>query len=163
MSTSATTSAALRERPAWAALGSHFQAIRNLHLRELFAQDPRRGERLTVEGAGLHLDYSKNRVTDETLGLLLELAEQSQLAQHIEAMFRGERINVSENRAVLHVALRMPPNSSLLLEGEDVAAHVHAVLARMSAFAERLRGGEWLGHTGRAIRNVVNIGIGGSD
>jgi glucose-6-phosphate isomerase len=163
MSTTATTLAPLRERPAWTALGSHHEAIRDVHLRELFAQDLGRGERLTVEGAGLYLDYSKNRVTDETLGLLLELAEQSQLALAIEAMFKGERINVSENRSVLHVALRIPANSSLVLEGEDVVAHVHAVLARMSAFAQRLRGGEWLGHTGRPIRNIVNIGIGGSD
>ncbi|HEV3072358.1 MAG TPA: glucose-6-phosphate isomerase [Solirubrobacteraceae bacterium] len=159
----ATTLAPLRERPAWKALVSHHEAIRDVHLRELFAQDPQRGERLTVEGAGLYLDYSKNRVTEETLGLLLELAEQSQLAQRIEAMYKGERINVSENRSVLHVALRMPANSSLVLEGKDVVAHVHAVLARMAAFAERLRGGEWLGHTGRPIRSIVNIGIGGSD
>jgi glucose-6-phosphate isomerase len=163
MSTMATTLAPLRERPAWKALVSHHEAIRDVHLRELFAQDPQRGERLTVEGAGLYLDYSKNRVTEETLGLLLELAEQSQLAQRIEAMYKGERINVSENRSVLHVALRMPANSSLVLEGKDVVAHVHAVLARMAAFAERLRGGEWLGHTGRPIRSIVNIGIGGSD
>ena len=163
MSTTATTLTPLRERPAWTALVSHHKAIRDVHLRELFAQDPQRGERLTVEGSGLYLDYSKNRITEETLGLLLELAEQSQLAGRIEAMFKGERINVSENRSVLHVALRMPANSSLVLEGEDVVAHVHAVLARMSAFAQRLRGGEWLGHTGRRICNIVNIGIGGSD
>jgi glucose-6-phosphate isomerase len=163
MSTTATTLTPLRERPAWRALVNHHEAIRDVHLRELFAGDPQRGERLTVEGAGLYLDYSKNRITEETLGLLLELTEQSQLARRIEAMFKGERINVSENRSVLHVVLRMPANSSLVLEGEDVVAHVHAVLARMSTFAQRLRGGEWLGHTGRPIRNIVNIGIGGSD
>ncbi len=153
----------LRERPAWAALGSHYETMRDVHLRELFARDPERGERLTAQGAGLHLDYSKNRVSDETLGLLLELAEQSRLAQRIEAMFTGQPINVSENRSVLHVALRLPPGSSLLLEGKDVAAQVHDVLARMSDFAARVREGEWRGHTGRPIRNIVNIGIGGSD
>jgi glucose-6-phosphate isomerase len=158
-----TTLEPLRERPAWRALSSHHEAIRKLHLRELFAGDPERGERLTAEAAGLYLDYSKNRITEETLRLLLELAEQSQLARRIEAMFTGERINVSENRSVLHVALRMPANSSLILEGEDVAAHVHAVLARMATFARRVLTGEWLGHTGRPIRNIVNIGIGGSD
>ncbi len=163
MSTDATTPAPLRERPAWTALGSHYETIRNVHMRELFAQDPQRGERLTLQGAGLYLDYSKNRITEETIGLLLELAQQSQLAERIEAMFSGERINVSENRSVLHVALRMPANSSLVLEGEDVVAQVHAVLRRMSAFAERVRAGEWLGHTGKPIRNIVNIGIGGSD
>ncbi|HEY7830777.1 MAG TPA: glucose-6-phosphate isomerase [Solirubrobacteraceae bacterium] len=163
MSTDATTPAPLRERPAWTALGSHYETIRNVHMRELFAQDPQRGERLTLLGAGLYLDYSKNRITEETIGLLLELAQQSQLAERIEAMFSGERINVSENRSVLHVALRMPANSSLVVEGEDVVAQVHAVLRRMSAFAERVRTGEWLGHTGRPIRNIVNIGIGGSD
>jgi len=149
--------------PAWAALGSHYEAMRDVHMRDLFAQDPERGERFSAEGAGLYLDYSKNRITEETIGLLLELAEQSQLSEHIEAMFTGRRINVSENRSVLHVALRMPAGSSLVLEGEDVVAQVHAVLRRMSIFAERLRGGEWLGHTGRPIRNIVNIGIGGSD
>jgi glucose-6-phosphate isomerase len=163
MSTNATTPAPLRERPAWTALGSHYEAIRDVHMRELFAQDLKRGERLTVQGAGLYLDYSKNRITEETIGLLLELARQSQLAERIEAMFTGQRINVSENRSVLHVALRMPANSSLVLEGEDVVAQVHAVLRRMSAFAERVRAGEWLGHTGRPIRNILNIGIGGSD
>jgi glucose-6-phosphate isomerase len=158
-----TTLKPLRERPAWTALSSHHEAIRSVHLRELFASDPERGERLTVQGAGLYLDYSKNRITDETLKLLLELAEQSQLAERIEAMFKGERINVSENRSVLHVALRVPANGSLFLEGEDVAAHVHAVLARLATFADRVRAGQWLGHTGRPIRNIVNIGIGGSD
>ncbi|HEY2201355.1 MAG TPA: hypothetical protein VGH56_05675, partial [Solirubrobacteraceae bacterium] len=161
MSPTAATPAPLRKRPAWAALGSHYEAIRELHLRELFAQDPQRGERLTAQGAGLYLDYSKNRITEQTIGLLLELAQQSQLSERIEDMFTGKRINVSENRSVLHVALRMPANSSLVLEGEDVVAQVQAVLERMSVFAERLRSGEWLGHTGRPIRNIVNIGIGG--
>jgi glucose-6-phosphate isomerase len=155
--------APLPERPAWAALARHFQNIRGVHLRELFARDPQRGERLTAEGAGLYLDYSKNRIAEETLALLLELAEQSRLAERIEAMFSGERINVSENRSVLHVALRLPAGSSLFLEGKEVAAQVHDVLARMSSFAERLRARDWLGHTGRPIRNIVNIGIGGSD
>jgi glucose-6-phosphate isomerase len=164
MSTPATTSTTpLRARPAWAALTAHHEAIRGRHLRELFAADPARGERLTAEGAGLYLDYSKNRVVDETLTLLVQLAEQSRLTERIEAMFAGERINVSEDRAVLHVALRMPKGASLLVDGVDVIAEVHAVLDRMAAFAERIRNGEWLGHTGRPIRNVVNIGIGGSD
>ena len=153
----------LRERPAWRALGEHYEAIRDVHLRELFAQDPARGERLTAEGAGLYLDYSKNRVTDETLGLLIELARESGLAARIEAMFAGERINVSENRSVLHVALRMPASASLVVDGVDVVAQVHEVLGRMGAFAERVRSGAWTGHTGKPIRNVINIGIGGSD
>jgi glucose-6-phosphate isomerase len=153
----------LRARPAWAALAKHHEAIGATHLRELFARDPARGERLTAEGAGLYLDYSKNRVTDETLGLLVTLAEQSGLQARIEAMFEGERINVSENRSVLHVALRMPKSASLIVDGVDVVAQVHAVLERMAAFAERVRSGGWRGHTGRPIRAVVNIGIGGSD
>jgi glucose-6-phosphate isomerase len=153
----------LRERPAWAALAAHYKALEGTHLRELFAQDPARGERLTAEGAGLYLDYSKNRVTGETLGLLVALADQSGLAARRAAMFKGERINVSENRAVLHVALRMPKSASLVVDGVDVVAQVHEVLDRMAAFAERVRTGEWRGHTGRPIRNVVNVGIGGSD
>ncbi len=153
----------LRERPAWAALDKHYEAVRDVHLRELFAADPTRGERLTAEGAGLYLDYSKNRITDETLGLLVELARQSGLRERIEAMFAGARINVSENRSVLHVALRKPPGASLIVDGVDVVAQVHRVLGRMGAFAERVRSGEWVGHTGKPIRNVINIGIGGSD
>ncbi len=137
--------------------------IASRHLRELFASDPDRGTRMTAEAAGLYLDYSKNRVEDETLVLLLELAEQSGLAERREAMFRGEHINVSEDRAVLHVALRMPGERSLIVDGVDVVKEVHEVLDRMAAFAERVREGEWRGHTGKAIRNVVNIGIGGSD
>jgi glucose-6-phosphate isomerase len=153
----------LRELPAWGELGRHYEQMRGVQLRELFAQDRDRGERLTAEGAGLYLDYSKNRITDETIGLLVRLAEESRLADRTAAMFAGERINVSENRSVLHVALRMPKGSSLVVEGEDVVAQVHEVLDRMAAFSERVRSGEWRGHTGKAIRNVVNIGIGGSD
>jgi glucose-6-phosphate isomerase len=153
----------LRERPSWAALERHHAEIRHLHLRELFAADASRGERLVAEGVGLYLDYSKNRVTDETLRLLIQLATESGLAERTEAMFAGERINVSENRSVLHVALRMPRDSSLLVDGVDVVAEVHDVLDRMAAFSERVRSGDWTGHTGTPIRNVVNIGIGGSD
>ncbi|HEY2005060.1 MAG TPA: glucose-6-phosphate isomerase [Solirubrobacteraceae bacterium] len=164
MSTGETTSIPeLRELPAWLSLTAHYEEIRSAHLRELFDADPGRGERLTAEGAGLFLDYSKNRVTDETLRLLLELAEQVDLTGRREAMFRGERINVSENRAVLHVALRMPKGTSLIVDGEDVVAEVHDVLDRMADFSRRVRSGDWLGHTGKRIRNVVNIGIGGSD
>ena len=153
----------LRERPAWALLGTHHETIAGTHLRELFAADPTRGERMTAQGAGLYLDYSKNRVTDETLGLLIQLARESGLAERIAAMFAGERINVSEDRSVLHVALRMPRETSLLVDGVDVVGQVHEVLDRMGSFSERVRSGQWLGHTGRPIRNVVNIGIGGSD
>jgi glucose-6-phosphate isomerase len=154
---------ALRERPAWTALQKHYEEIHGRHLRELFADDAARGKRLTAEGAGLFLDYSKNRVTDETLKLLIELAEQSGLAERRQAMFSGERINVSENRSVLHVALRMPKGSTLMVDGVNVVDQVHEVLDRMGAFSERIRSGEWKGHTGKAIRNIVNIGIGGSD
>ena len=153
----------LRERPAWAALEHHHAAIRDTHLRDLFAADPGRGGRLTAEGAGLYLDYSKNRVTDETLALLCRLAEESGLPERTDAMFRGDRINVTEDRPVLHVALRMPRGRSLLVDGVDAVAAVHEVLDRMAAFSERVRSGEWRGQTGRPIRNVVNIGIGGSD
>jgi glucose-6-phosphate isomerase len=153
----------LRERRAWSALQQHYEQIHGLHLRQLFADDASRGERLTAEGAGLFLDYSKNRVTDETLKLLTQLAEESGLAERTEAMFTGERINVSENRSVLHVALRMPKGSTLMVDGVNVVDQVHDVLDRMGAFSERIRSGEWKGHTGKAIRNIVNIGIGGSD
>jgi glucose-6-phosphate isomerase len=153
----------LRERPAWNALQKHYEKIRGRHLRELFAEDATRGERLSAEGAGLFLDYSKNRVTDETLELLMKLAEQSGLAERTQAMFTGERINVSENRSVLHVALRMPTGSTLTVDGVNLVDQVHEVLDRMGAFSERVRSGEWKGHTGKAIRNIVNIGIGGSD
>jgi glucose-6-phosphate isomerase len=164
MSTRVTPSVrTLTDRPAWGALGRHYGELRDKHLRELFAADETRGERFVAEGAGLYLDYSKNRITDDTLGLLAALAEQSGLADRIEAMFTGARINVSENRSVLHVALRMPRSASLIVDGVDVVKEVHEVLDRMAAFSERVRSGDWRGHTGRAIRNVVNIGIGGSD
>jgi glucose-6-phosphate isomerase len=153
----------LDQRPAWKALQSHFPSIGKRHLRDLFADDPTRGERFTAQADGLFLDYSKNRVTDETLRLLVELAEQSGLRTKIEAMFRGDKINITENRAVLHVALRAPKSEKILVDGEDVIPGVHAVLDKMAAFAERVRSGAWKGHTGKPIRNVVNIGIGGSD
>jgi glucose-6-phosphate isomerase len=153
----------LRQRPAWKALEQHHAEIAGRHLRELFDEDPGRGERLTAEAAGLYLDYSKNRITGETIRLLIRLAEESGLEQRRDAMFRGDRINVSENRPVLHVALRMPKDSTLVVDGVDVVAQVHEVLDRMSAFAEKVRSGEWKGFTGRTIRNVVNVGIGGSD
>ena len=153
----------LRERKAWQALERHHAEIGGRHLRELFADDPGRGERLTAEAAGIYLDYSKNRVTDETMRLLVQLAEESGVAERRDAMFRGEHINVSEDRAVLHVALRMPESVQLIVDGTDVVADVHAVLRAMAGFAARVRSGEFKGHTGRPIRNVVNIGIGGSD
>jgi glucose-6-phosphate isomerase len=153
----------LTERAAWQALGQHHSAIARVHLRELFARDPKRGERLAASAEGLYLDYSKNRITDETVRLLLQLAEESGLKQRIDAMFDGERINVSENRPVLHVALRMPADRSLVVDGVDVVKQVHEVLGRMRAFSERVRSGEWKGHTGKPIRNIINIGIGGSD
>ncbi|HET9719861.1 MAG TPA: glucose-6-phosphate isomerase, partial [Solirubrobacteraceae bacterium] len=153
----------LRELPAWRALKEHQSQIESLNLRELFERDPGRGERLCAEGAGIFLDYSKNRVTNETLRLLLALAEQCGLPDRTRAMFSGEHINVSEDRAVLHVALRMPRGARLEVDGHDVVAEVHEVLDRMGEFCERVRSGRWRGHTGRRIRNVINIGIGGSD
>jgi glucose-6-phosphate isomerase len=153
----------LRQRPAWKALEQHHREIGQRHLRELFAEDPGRGERLAAEAVGLYLDYSKNRVTDETLALLIQLAQESQVEERRDAMFRGEKINVSEHRAVLHVALRMPRGTSLVVDGVDVVAQVHEVLDRMAEFANRIRSGEWKGYTGKPIRNVVNVGIGGSD
>jgi glucose-6-phosphate isomerase len=153
----------LRQRAAWKALGKHHAEIGERHLRDFFAEDPDRGDRLLAQGAGLFLDYSKNRITDETLRLLTQLAAEQGVAQRRDAMFRGEHINVSEDRAVLHIALRMPKDRSLIVDGEDVVRQVHEVLDRMSAFSERVRSGDWKGHTGRPIRNVVNIGIGGSD
>jgi glucose-6-phosphate isomerase len=155
--------APLTSRPAWKALTNHFAAIGKTHLRDLFQQDPARGERLTLSAEGLFLDYSKNRITDETLTLLLQLAEQSGLRAHIDAMFSGQKINITENRAVLHVALRAPASESILVDGQDVVPAVHAVLDKMAAFADRVRSGAWKGHTGKRIRTVVNIGIGGSD
>jgi glucose-6-phosphate isomerase len=163
MSAPAMASTPLCERPAWRELARHHEAIRSTHLRDLFAADPTRGEELTAEGAGLYLDYSKNRITGETLRLLVALARQSGLSERTDAMFRGERINVSEDRPVLHVALRMPRSASLPLDGVDVVQQVHAVLDRMAAFSDQVRSGEWTGHTGKPISSVVNIGIGGSD
>jgi glucose-6-phosphate isomerase len=157
------TTSPLRERPAFAALASHHAEVGGRHLRELFAADPARGERFCAEAAGLYLDYSKNRVTDETLGLLFQLAQESGLERRRDMMFTGERINTSENRSVLHVALRMPKGTSLIVDGTDVVAEVHEVLDRMAGFATRIRSGAWKGHTGKPIRNIVNIGIGGSD
>ena len=153
----------LTKRAAWQSLQGHYEKIRGQHLRDLFAADSRRGERLTAEGAGIFLDYSKNRITDETLRLLIALAEESGLRQHIDAMFRGEKINVTENRAVLHVALRAPKDATILVDGENVVPQVHAVLDKMAAFSNRVRSGEWKGATGKRIRNVINVGIGGSD
>jgi glucose-6-phosphate isomerase len=158
-----TASTPLTERASWKALDAHYAAIQGKHLRELFANDPARGERLTAEALGIYLDFSKNRITDETLGLLIKLAEESGLKAKIDAMFRGEKINVTENRAVLHVALRAPKGESILLDGEDVVVEVHVVLDKMAAFSDKIRSGEWKGHTGKPIKNIVNIGIGGSD
>ena len=154
---------ALRERPAFRALERHHAEIAGTHLRELFADDPGRADRLSIEAAGLYLDYSKNRITDETLGLLVQLARESGLEARRDEMYAGAHVNVSEDRAALHVALRMPKGTSLVVDGTDVVAEVHNVLDRMEAFCNRVRSGEWTGHTGRRIRNVVNIGIGGSD
>jgi glucose-6-phosphate isomerase len=153
----------LSERPAWSALAAHFSTVRKLHLRKLFLEDPTRGERLTVEAEGLYLDYSKNRITDETLRLLIQLAQESDLQARIAGMFQGDKINHTENRAVLHVALRAPRGASILVDGENVVPQVHAVLDKMADFSNRVRNGVWKGHTGKRIRNVVNIGIGGSD
>jgi glucose-6-phosphate isomerase len=151
------------ERRAWKALVAHHDKVRELHLRKLFADDPKRGERMTTEGVGLTLDYSKNRVTDETLKLLMQLADESGLRERIDAMFRGDKINVTENRAVLHTALRAPKGASIVVDRENVVPQVHAVLDKMAAFSDRVRSGEWKGHTGKRIRNIINIGIGGSD
>jgi len=153
----------LPRRKAWTALQSHYEKIRTAHLRDLFAQDAARGERMTIEAAGLFLDYSKNRITDETIQLLVQLAEESGLRQRIDAMFRGEKINLTEKRAVLHVALRAPRGASIVVDGENVVAQVHAVLDKMADFSNRVRGGAWTGYTGKRIRNIINIGIGGSD
>jgi glucose-6-phosphate isomerase len=153
----------LTKRKAWKALQTHYKQVRELHLRNLFADDPKRGERMTAEAVGLFLDYSKNRITDETVKLLIELAAESGLQSRIDAMFRGEKINITEKRAVLHVALRAPQGASILVEGENVVPQVHAVLDKMAGFSNRVRSGEWKGHTGKRIRNVINIGIGGSD
>ena len=153
----------LTQRPAWRALEEHYQEARTLHLRALFAEDPQRGERFAAEATGIYLDYSKNRVTGETLRLLLDLAHASGLRERIDAMFRGDKINTTEKRAVLHIALRAPRDASIIVDGEDVVPQVHAVLDKMANFSERVRSGEWKGYTGKRIRHIVNIGIGGSD
>lgn len=153
----------LPDRPAWKALSEHYDTLKNLHLRQLFADDSSRGKRLSLDVAGIYFDYSKNRVTDETLRLLIQLAEQSGLRQRIEAMFAGERINLTENRPALHIALRAPRGASLMIDGENVVPHVHRVLDNMSAFCKRVCSGEWRGFTGQRIKNIINIGIGGSD
>jgi len=153
----------LTKLAAWQALETHYPKVRELHLRKLFADDPKRGERMKTEAIGIYFDYSKHRITDETLGLLVQLAEACGLRAHIDAMFRGEKINVTEKRAVLHVALRAPKGKSIVVDGEDVVPKVHAVLDKMTGFCNRVRSGEWKGHTGKPIRNVINIGIGGSD
>jgi glucose-6-phosphate isomerase len=158
-----TTIKPLTQRPAWSALKAHNEQAKHLHLRKLFADDPKRGERMTMEALGLFLDYSKNRVTDETLKLFVQLANECGLRERIDAMFRGDRINITENRAVLHVALRAPRTASIVVDGTDVVPQVHEVLDKMAAFSNRVRSGEWKGHTGKRIRNIVNIGIGGSD
>ena len=158
-----TTINPLTRRPAWKALTAHYKAVKALHLRALFAADPKRGERFTIEEAGLFLDYSKNRITGETVKLLLQLAKESGLRERMDAMFRGDRINITENRAVLHVALRAPKDACITVDGKNVVPEVHAVLEKMAGFCRRVRGGKWKGHTGKPIRNVVNIGIGGSD
>ncbi|HEY2414937.1 MAG TPA: glucose-6-phosphate isomerase [Pirellulaceae bacterium] len=157
------TNPTLPERPAWKALEKHYSQVRGTHLKQLFADDSKRGERLTAEAAGIFLDYSKNRITDETLKLLVQLAQECELPARIDAMFRGEKINVTENRAVLHTALRAAEGASVVVDGENVVPQVHAVLNRMAQFCSRVRSGEWKGHTGKRIRNVINIGIGGSD
>jgi len=164
MTTQQTPAAApLKSLPAWKALEEHYSKISKMHLRQLFADDPQRGERMKLEGLGLYLDYSKHRITDETVKLLLALAEQSGLRQHIDAMFKGDKINVTENRSVLHVALRAAKDEQYFSDGVDVVPEVHAVLDKMAAFAQKVRSGEWKGHTGKRIRNVISVGIGGSD
>src|SRR6476619_905216 len=157
------TTTPVTERGAWKELVAHHQKIRELNLRKLFADDPTRGERMTIEAVGLYLDYSKNRVTDETLKLVMQLAEESGLRGRIDAMFRGDKINITENRAVLHVALRAPKGASIVVDGENVVPQVHAVLDKMADFSSRVRSGAWEGYTGKRIRNVINVGIGGSD
>ena len=158
-----TAIAPLTTAAAWKALDAHYPKVRELHLRQLFADDPKRGERMTAEAIGIYFDYSKHRITDETLRLLLQLTEESGLRARIDAMFRGDKINVTEKRAVLHVALRAPKGQSIVVDGEDVVPQVHAVLEKMADFSTRVRNGEWKGHTGKPIRNIINVGIGGSD
>ncbi|MGD0656401.1 MAG: glucose-6-phosphate isomerase, partial [Thermoguttaceae bacterium] len=153
----------LTKLAAWHALEDHYPKVRELHLRKLFADDPKRGERMTADAVGIYFDYSKHRISDETIKLLLQLAEESGLRARVDSMFRGEKINVTEKRAVLHVALRAPKGQSIVVDGKDVVPLVHAVLDKMADFSARVRGGDWKGHTGKPIRNVINIGIGGSD
>ena len=153
----------LQSQPAWKALQEHYGKVHNSHLRQLFADDPQRGERLKLEALGLYFDYSKHRITGETVKLLLDLAEQSGLRQRIEAMFNGDKINITEHRSVLHVALRAAKDEQFFSDGVDVVPEVHAVLDKMAAFAQQIRSGAWKGHTGKRIRNVISIGIGGSD
>ncbi len=153
----------LTEPKAWQALAQHYDQVRGMHLRQLFADDPKRGERFTLQAAGIFLDYSKNRITDDTIKLLLQLADEAGLRDRIDAMFRGDKINITENRAVLHVALRAPKDEKIFVDGKDVVPEVHEVLDKMDAFCDRVRSGDWKGHTGKAIKNVINIGIGGSD
>ena len=157
------SAATLTARPAWQALANHHREIKSVHLRTLFADDPARSERFRCDAAGLFLDYSKNRITDETLRLLVNLAQECRLGDRIEAMFCGERINITENRPVLHVALRAPADEVITVDGKNVVPEVHAVLKKMADFSDRVRSGAWVGHTGKGIKNVVNIGIGGSD
>ena len=157
------TTKALTQRPSWKALAAHYRQIKHLNLRKLFADDPKRGTRLAAEAAGVYLDYSKNRINDQTIKLLMQLAKESGLREKIDAMFSGEKINTTENRAVLHVALRAPKDETILVDGKNVVPEVHAVLDRMTEFSHRIRSGEWKGHTGKRIKNVINIGIGGSD
>src|SRR6201987_3284594 len=159
----ATKTEPLTKRKAWIDLRGHYEEVRGLHLKKLFAEDAQRGERMTAEAVGIFLDYSKNRITDETVKLLIQLAEESGLRSQIDAMFRGEKINFTEKRAVLHVALRAPKGTSIVVDGENVVPQVHAVLDKMTDFSNRVRSGQWKGHTGKRIRNVINIGIGGSD
>ena len=161
--TESTAPPSLTDRPAWQALEAEYQRVSTLHLRDLFAEDPQRGERMVVEALGIYFDYSKNRITEETLSLLLQLAQEAGLQARIDAMFRGDKINVTEKRAVLHIALRSPRDARILVDGENVVPQVHAVLDKMAEFANRVRRGDWRGHTGQRIRNIVNIGIGGSD
>src|ERR1700734_3769718 len=153
----------LTQRAAWKALETHYEQVRNVPLRSLFSDDPGRAARFSIEAAGLFLDYSKNRIPQETRNLLLQLAQESGLRERIDAMFRGDKINVTERRAVLHVALRAPKGEAIFVDGQDVVPEVHAVLDKMAAFSDRVRSGDWKGHTGKPIRNVINIGIGGSD
>src|SRR6516165_3321364 len=157
------TNQPVTKRKAWNALAAHFMKVKELHLRDLFAEDPKRGKELSLEAAGLYLDFSKNRVTRETLKLLFDLATESGLKERIDSMFRGDKINITEKRAVLHTALRAPKEATFLVDGKNVVPEIHAVLDKMAEFSNRIRSGAWTGHTGKRMRNLINIGIGGSD